>query len=463
MSEPESAAASSGGMPRATVQAYRFALEPTFDQEDALRSHCGAARFAYNWALRKVLANWDQRIAEVSYGIPADELTPWINLSAYSLRKAWNAEKDRVAPWWQENSKEAYASGLTQVAEAFANYTKSKGGTRSGPRMGLPRRKKKHARQSYTVTTGSYGLSEGDRRVKIPRVGSVRTCESTRKLGRRLANGTARLGSMTISQTGGRWWVAFTVHVMCHDRRRTDPDALVGVDVGVKSLAVVSHSVPGFTDAEGRVANSRHYLRVQRHRRRIARACARRRGPDRKHGVPPSKRWLKANAKASRLEQRVAAMRRDGLHKLTTALATCCRTIVVESLNVAGMLKNRRLAKHVADAGFGELRRQLKYKTRRHGGTLLMADRFYPSSKTCSSCGLVKAKLALSERVFVCNRCGLALDRDLNAARNLAALASTQSCGGTINMPDGNRVRPGSPGSGIATGRPETTVAGQPC
>ncbi|MFE3052422.1 IS607 family element RNA-guided endonuclease TnpB [Nocardia sp. NPDC059239] len=463
MSESGSAPMPSSGTAGTTVSAYRFVLEPTFDQEEALRSHCGAARFAYNWGIRKVLANWNQRRAEASYGIPDDELTPWIDLSAYGLRRAWNAEQERVAPWWRENSKEAYASGLAQLADAFANHRKSKRGTRSGPPMGLPRHKKKHARQSFTVTTGSYGLDDGYRRVKIPRIGSVRTGESTRKLGLRLANETARLGSMTISYSRGRWWVSFTVRLVHSDRQPVHPDARVGVDLGLKCLAVTSQEVPGVTDAEGRVANSRHYQRAQRHRCRLARACARRRGPDHQRGVAPSKRWLKANAKAARLEHRVAAMRRDGVHKLTTALASRCGVVVVEDLNVAGMLKNRRLAKHIADAGFGELRRQLGYKTRRHGGTLVVADRFYPSSKTCSSCGFVKAKLTLSERIFVCGRCGLVLDRDLNAARNLAKLASTQSCGGTVNMPDGNRVRPGSPGSGTATGRPETAVAGQPC
>ncbi|MFJ9363140.1 IS607 family element RNA-guided endonuclease TnpB [Nocardia sp. NPDC101769] len=463
MSESRYRAASSDRVAATRVQAYRFVLEPTFDQEIALRSHCGAARFAYNWGLAKVLANWDQRTAEASYGVPSDELTPWINLSAYSLRKAWNLEKDVIAPWWAENSKEAYASGLAQLADAFAAYGKSKRGTRSGPRMGLPRRKKKHSPKSFTVTTGSYGLADGWRRVRIPRIGSVRTGESTRKLARRLANGTARVGSMTISQRCGRWWVSFTVHVTHLDRPSIHPDVPIGVDVGINSLAVLSRVVPGLTDAETRVANPRHYQQVQRHRRRLARVRARRRGPDRKRGVSPSTRWLKVNARAVRLEQRVAAMRRDGLHKLTTTLASRCGTIVVEDLHVAGMLRNRRLAKHIADAGFGELSRLLTYKTRRHGGTLVVADRFYPSSKTCSSCGLVKAKLALSVRVFACDQCGLVLDRDLNAARNLATLTSTQSCGGTINMPDGNRVRPGSPGSGIATGRPETAVAGQPC
>ncbi|WP_433759042.1 IS607 family element RNA-guided endonuclease TnpB [Nocardia sp. CA-135398] len=463
MSELESLSALSGPVTDLMVQAYRFALEPTFDQEQLLRSHCGAARFAYNWGLRRVLANWNQRKAEASYGVPDDELTPWMELSAYGLRKAWNAETDRIAPWWRENSKEAYASGLARLAKAFANHAASRRGTRPGPRMGVPRRRKKCARQSFTVTTGSYGLGECSRRVRIPRVGSVRTGESTRKLRRRLSNGTARLGSMTITHRGGRWWVSLTVHVQRHDQPPARSHARIGVDVGVKTLAVLSQRVPGVTDTEARVPNPRHYQRVQRQRRRLARACARRRGPDRKHGVSPSKRWLKVNARGARLEWRVAAMRRDGLHKLNAALAARYGIVVVEDLNVAGMLKNRRLAKHIADAGFGELRRQLDYKTRRHGGRLVVADRFYPSSKTCSACGSVKAKLTLSERLFVCDRCPLVLDRDLNAARNLAVLASTQSCGGTVNMPDGNRVRPGMPGGGIATGRPETMVAGQPC
>ncbi|WP_433591437.1 IS607 family element RNA-guided endonuclease TnpB [Nocardia sp. CA-145437] len=437
------------------MQAYRFVLEPTHDEVRALRSHCGATRFAYNWGRRKVLANWAQRQAEATYGIPEDERTPWIDQSAYGLRKAWNAEKGIVAPWWAENSKEAYSCGLVRVADAFANYLKSKRGTRAGPRMGVPARKKKHSHQSFTVTTGSYGLGDGSRQVKIPRIGIVRTGESTRKLARRLRNGTAKLGSMTLSRQGGRWWVSFTVQVQRNDPKPARPDAAVGVDAGVKALAVLSTGEI--------VANPKHYQKAQQQRRRLARARSRRRGPDHKHGVGPSRRWEKANAKANRLEHRVTAMRRDGLHKLTTRLTREYGTIVVEDLNVAGMLRNRSLAKAIWSAGFSTLRHQLEYKTRWRGGMLMTADRWYPSSKTCSSCKAVKAKLALGERVFRCDHCGLVLDRDVNAARNLAALASSASCVGTVNMPAGNRVRPGSPGGGIATGRPETTVAGQPC
>ncbi|MFC7484773.1 RNA-guided endonuclease TnpB family protein [Luedemannella flava] len=126
---------------------------------------------------------------------------------------------------------------------------------------------------------------------------------------------------------------------------------------------------------------------------------------------------------------RVANLRRDHLHKLTTRLAGEYGTIVAEDLNVAGMLRNRRLARHVADAGFTEIRRQLAYKTVWNGGRLLVADRWYPSSKTCSACGAVKTKLSLAQRTYTCTTCGTTLDRDVNAAHNLAALAAKITAG----------------------------------
>ena len=138
---------------------------------------------------------------------------------------------------------------------------------------------------------------------------------------------------------------------------------------------------------------------------------------------PASNRWRRAADRLPRLHARVANLRRDGLHKLTTRLTGEYGTVVVEDLNVAGMVRNQRLARAISDAGFGEIRRQMAYKTEWNGGRLHVADRWYPSSKTCSGCGAVKAKLALSERTYTCTDCGLILDRDLNAARNLAALA----------------------------------------
>jgi putative transposase len=162
----------------------------------------------------------------------------------------------------------------------------------------------------------------------------------------------------------------------------------------------------------------------------------------------------------------VANACRDGLHKLSTRLVRTFGAIVVEDLNVAGMTKNRRLARYVAGVGMAELRRQIEYKAHWSGVRVHVADRWYPSSKTCSGCGVVTAKLRLSERVFRCDQCGLALDRDLNAALNLAALVevttSSPSCGATRNEPAGNPHQTHTMwAAGTATGRPAPTGAGQ--
>jgi putative transposase len=160
-----------------------------------------------------------------------------------------------------------------------------------------------------------------------------------------------------------------------------------------------------------------------------------------------SRRRNQTRRRLARVYARSANLRRDALHKLTTTLSTQYGTVVVENLNLAGMVRNRRLARALADVGLAELRRQLTYKTSWYGSQLVVADRSYPSSKTCSGCGWVKAKLALAERSFTCQACGLQLDRDLNAAHNLAKLAQhvAQSGWETRNARGGD-VRPGLAG-----------------
>jgi putative transposase len=175
---------------------------------------------------------------------------------------------------------------------------------------------------------------------------------------------------------------------------------------------------------------------AQRELRRLQRQASRRVGPDRRTRQVPSARWRNTQARIAALHTTVANARRDGLHQLTTRLVHGHGTIVIEDLNVAGMTRNRRLARHVAGVGMGELRRQVEYKTGWLGVRLHIANRRYPSSKTCSGYGAVKTKLRLSERTFRYDECPLVLDRDRNAARNLAALVgeviggtSSQSCG----------------------------------
>jgi putative transposase len=441
------------------IQAYRFALDPTSGQGDALRSHCGGQRYAFNWGLARVKAILGQREAEKSYGVPVDRLTPSVSWSAYGLRKDWNQTKDAVAPWWRENSKEAYSSGLANLATALGNWDGSRTGKRRGPKVRFPRFKGKRAGLSCRFTTGAFGLADADRRhVKLPRIGLVRTHESTRKLARHIERGTARIRSATVSFRAGRWFVAFSVEITRADPAPARPESAVGVDLGVKSLAVLS---TGET-----VPNSRHLEIAQRELRRLQRQAARRVGPDKRTRRQPSQRWRETRARIGRLHTAVANARRDGLHKLTTRLVRTHATIVLEDLNVAGMTRNRRLARHVAGVGMAELRRQIEYKAAWSGVHVHLADRWYPSSKTCSACGVVKTKLCLSERVYRCESCGLVLDRDLNAARNLAAFipreTSSPSCGATPNEPAGNPRKTTARGAaGTATGRPTPTGAGQ--
>ncbi len=432
------------------LQAYQFALDPTGQQQAMLSSHCGAARFAHNWGLAQVRAVLNQREAERSYGVPESELTPSLNWSAYSLRKAWNAAKDEVAPWWGEDSKEAYASGLANLADALGNWHKSRTGKRAGKRIGFPRFKSKRHRLSCRFSTGSFGLSESDRRhVQLPRIGLVRTHESTRKLARHVERGTARIRSATVSFQRGRWHVSFSVEITKTEPEPAVKGGTVGVDLGVKHLAVLSTGE--------NIANPKHLDAAQRELRRLQRRAARQQGPDKR---TPSNRWRKTQARIAKLHTAVANARRDGLHKLSTRLVAEFDTVVVEDLHVAGMVRNRRLARAISGVGMGELRRQLDYKTSWSGRQLVVADRWYPSSKTCNDCGAVKAKLRLSERTFTCDHCGYRTDRDLNAARNLAGLASSPSCGATKNEPAGNPRKTSHAGSGYRHGKTPTQRAG---
>ncbi|MGV9806843.1 IS607 family element RNA-guided endonuclease TnpB [Micromonospora chersina] len=400
-----------------TIQAYRFALDLTPGQERDVLAHAGAARVAHNWALARVRAVMDQRAAERTYGIPDGQLTPALSWSLPVLRKAWNAAKQDVAPWWAECSKEAFNTGLDALARGLKNWADSRTGKRAGRPVGFPRFKsRRRTTPSVRFTTGTIRVEPDRTHVVLPRLGRLKLHESARKLARRLDNGTARIMSATVRRDGCRWHVAFTVEVERAERRPARPDSTIGVDVGITNLAVLSTG-----EAE---PNPRHLTTAQQRLRHLGRALSRKTGPDRRTGRGPSNRWQRAANRLGRAHARVANLRRDGLHKLTTRLAREHGTIVVEDLNITGMLANRRLARHIADAGLAELRRQLAYKTQWSGGRLIVADRWYPSSKTCSGCGTVKAKLALSERTYQCQACGLIMDRDRNAALNLAALAA---------------------------------------
>jgi putative transposase len=277
--------------------------------------------------------------------------------------------------------------------------------------------------------------------VVLPRLGAIRTHESTRKLARHLERGTAAIKSATVSFRRGRWFVSLTCEITRALRPVECPGSTVGIDLGVKTLAVLSTGEA--------IANPKPLDTAQVKLRRQSRTVSRRRGPDRRTGQTASKRWQRANARRGRAHHRVANLREDALHKVTSWLSTRYGTIVVEDLNVAGMLRRGGgLARGLGDASMGTFRRLLTYKTGWSEATLSVADRWYPSSKTCSACGAVKAKLPLRVRVFACEACGLRIDRDLNAAINLAQLVerATECVDSTGSGPETGASDPGANG-----------------
>lgn len=392
-------------------QAYKFAIDYSPADERRFRSHAGASRFAWNWGLAKCKERYD---AEGKW------------YSAIDLHKLWNAEK-KANPdlaWWGENSKCAYQEAFRDLDRALGDFVKSKKGLRKGKRLGFPNRKKRgKCRDSFRLT-GIMRCSGTS--VTLPRLGMLRTHEPTVKLTGKIGDGTARILSATVSRTAQRWFASFTVEVERDaPESHARPGSAVGIDLGVKALLTG-------VDDRGRVIAVAGRKPLRASLRKLRRAS---RAHSRKVNGGANKR--KATARLARVHARVANVRDDALHKATTTLAARYETVVVEDLNVTGMIACRSLARAVSDQGFATARRMLGYKTAREGGTLLVVDRWYPSSKTCSGCGSVKAKLTLADRVYPCDSCGLVMDRDVNAARNLLSLAGSgperlNACGGTV-------------------------------
>jgi putative transposase len=249
----------------------------------------------------------------------------------------------------------------------------------------------------------------------LPRIGRVAVHEPMGALTGHLADGSARLMGATVARTADRWSVSFTVEVErdipTGPSRRQRMAGPVGVDLGVTHLAVLS---TGAT-----IPNPKHLARSLRRLRTASRAYAR--------SQPGSVGRRTRAARLARIHARIANQRRDGLHRLTTRLATSHDVIVVEDLHVAGMVRNRRLARSIADTGMAEVRRQLAYTTVWYGSRLVVADRWYPSSKICSGCGWHNPRLTLSDRTVTCPDCGLVIDRDHNAAVNLKHLVAART------------------------------------
>jgi putative transposase len=384
---------------------WRYEIEPASQQQRSLiHQHFGARRFAYNWALAQVKANLDVR--------RADPTVAPLRWDLPTLRKAWNQAKNEVAPWWPDCSKDAYASGIADLVTALGNWSASKHGRRAGRRVGFPRYKARHRdRGRVRFTTGAMRLEPDRRHLTLPVIGKLRSKENTRSLHRLITKGRARILSMTLSEHGGRLYVSVATIVQQAPRQPAEIDGRCGIDLGIgHEWAVVAHH----DGTIQRVLHPAPWTTTHKQRRRVARQMSRR--------IVGSRGHRQARAKLAALDRRAANLRREAIHTLTTTLARRYGTIVVEDLNLAGMVRGmgrRTFRRSMAQAGLGAVRPTLAYKTAWGGGRLVVADRWFASSKTHHGCGGYRADLDLSDRVWTCPKCGDRVDRNANAALNL--------------------------------------------
>jgi putative transposase len=323
-------------VPATVTQAYRYALDPTSAQANLLRSHIGGTRFAYNSLLGLVKVNWDENRAKKEAGeeVAKDD---YLSTSHFDLQKLWYEQRDAVAPWWGENGSSTYNYAFLNLSKAFTNWRKG--------RAKFPTFKSRGNRGSVTLMPAAVKLV-GTHHVRVPRVGEIKTYESTRKLNRHVERGTGRILSATVSEVGGKFFVSFTLEVQRTLPVTRHPEKVIGIDVGISTLYT------GAT-AQGEqvlsVENPRHYVSVQKKLAHAQRIASRRQSPG--PGKAPSKRWRKANSRVQKVHAGVTNSRKNLIHETTSMLAKTYDVIVIEDLNVKAMLKNHSLAKHISDAG----------------------------------------------------------------------------------------------------------------
>lgn len=363
-----------------TIQrAHKIRLKPTPEQEQYFRQAAGNARFAWNWA-----------VAILRQARKDKTTLPLVG----DLKKEFNRIKRDQFPFMLETTKCAPEQAFADLKQALANYwndiTKRKRGIRrkDGKRVGFPTFKSR--KKGY----GSFYLSNDKFTVdghwmKVPKLGWVNMTEPLRFQG--------TIMSARVSERAGYWFVS--IQVQQPDAPRSVPGRVLGIDLGIKTLAV---------DSDGELfENQKQLANAQKKLRRLNRWLARKQ--------KGSQNWHKAKRALARLHLRIANLRADAIRKMTTRLAAKARVIALETLNVAGMLKNHQLARAIADAAFSEIARQLSYKAVQ----VVQIDPFYPSSKRCNGCGAINRDLTLADRTWACPSCGAVLDRDVNAAQNI--------------------------------------------
>jgi putative transposase len=369
--------------------AHKIALKTNNIQKTYFARASGTARFAYNWALAEWTKQYEAHKADTSLPIP----------SQVALRRQLNSVKRQQFPWMLEVTKNAPQMAIIQLGVAFKNFFEG--------HADYPRFRKRGVHDRFTLTNDQFSIDGS--RIRIPNLGWVRMRETLRFVG--------KIMSATISRVADGWFVSITVDTDDDSHLpKAENQGTVGVDLGVSILATLS-------TGEQIIGPKAHKASLNR-MKRLSRNLSRK--------VNGSNNRKKAKIKLARLHAKIGNCRKDALHKLTTELTSRFNTIVIEDLNVKGMMQNRHMSRAVADMGFYEFRRQLDYKAASRGGLIVVADRWFASSKICSFCKSKLDHLPLSMREWTCTSCNTQHNRDVNAAinlRNLAASSAVTVCG----------------------------------
>lgn len=367
-------------------KAHQIKLYPNKSQEIFFIKSCGVARFAYNWALNKWKEDYKQGVKQ----------------SAYSLVKYLNSIKKIEFPWMQETGKTCSQYAIHHVEAAYKNMWEGN--------LGYPRFKKKGVKDSFVSVENSLSFKQKDNKLWIPRLGWVKCAENLRFDG--------KVNNVVIKRVADMWFAS--INMVIEDMPITKPvvdenQVTIGIDMGISSMMVCS---------DGTVYENPRALKSNlKGLKKLQRVLSRK--------VVGSENYKKQKTLLSRKHYKISCLRKNAIHKATSDIVKKYDRIVIEDLNVKGMMKNHNLSQSLSDVSFGEARRQFTYKCKWAGKELVIADRWYPSSKLCSGCGNKKENLTLSERMYRCNNCGLEISRDLNAAINLAKYSPTSKCGGS--------------------------------
>lgn len=371
---------------------HKIELVPNNKAKTHFKKAFGCARLAYNWGLAK----WQEYYKQ---GIKKSHL---------DLIKEFNAIKREQFPFVYEVSKYATQRPFFNLNLAFEKFFRDL----KQDKVSYPRFKKKRDNFGSYYIGGDQVRIKNEKYLKIPNLGLVKMRENLRFNG--------KINSATISQKGDKFFVSFSMQITKEEYIRTHPKAkrnnlALGVDLGLKSFLSLSNGLE--IKAPKPLAKFNRLL-IKRSRQLSKKQYAKTK-QEALQGIKKSKNYQKATLKLNKLHRRIANIRSDFLHKLTSSLVANVKYFSLEDLNVSGMLSNHKLAKSISDVSFYEFKRQLEYKARYNDKEMYQVDRFYPSSKLCSNCGSIKKDLTLKDRIYNCDKCGISIGRDYNASLNL--------------------------------------------